>query len=112
MAEGIEAIHECQEFIKKNKSPDLVITDVPIETKKLFYELANSEKFRCEKNKGGHFGFALAFLLNFYISCNGTTIAELESKIDYCLEQLAKPKEEKAEGRVIRLLNGKELKVN
>lgn len=66
MSEGTEAVKEAKEFLKKAK-PDLIITDVPVETLKIFKELANSEEFRCGDNLSGHYGFCLKFLMDFYL---------------------------------------------
>ena len=109
MSEGKKAVKEVKEFIRKN-SPDLVITDVPKKALKEFKEFADDE-FSCGEGKG-HYGFALKFLLDFYLGriIDGSAIAE--AKADEALEQIAtmETAPEEQEQKTIKLVNGKELK--
>ena len=116
MSEGIEAVKEVKKFIEKSKtcptcgrSPAaLIITDVPIATLKLFKDLANSEEFRCDDRKGGHYGFLLKELVDSYVGKIPTGLEEMETKIELLSEQIMEnPPGEQV--KPIRLLNGKEL---
>ncbi len=112
MSEGEQAVKEAKELTDKFK-PDLVISDVPKETLRIFKEFADKE-FSTVKNDRGHYGFALKFLLDFYLGriISGSEIAE--AKADEALEQIAILRSEKPEGqekKIIRTVNGKELRI-
>ena len=111
LKEGNEAVKEAKDFISKQK-PDLVITDVPRQTLKDFKGFANSDEFKCGGNDGGHWGFALKFLLDFYLGriIDGSAVAE--AKAEEALAQIAELRTapEEQEKKVIKLINGKELK--
>ena len=113
MSEGTEAVKETKEFVDKFK-PDLIISDVPKETLRIFKEFANAE-FSTVKNERGHYGFTLKFLLDFYFGriIDGSRIAE--AKANEALEQIAVLRTEKPEGqiekRIIRTVDGKEMKI-
>ena len=110
MSEGKEAVKEVKEFIKNN-SPDLVITDVPKKVLQEFKDFAN-EEFSCGEGKG-HYGFALKFLVDFYVGrvMDGSAIAE--AKADEALDQISELRsvEQTEEKKTIKLCNGKELKM-
>lgn len=105
MVEGTEAITEAKDFLEKAK-PDLSITDVPKETLTWFRDFANSDEFRCRDNKGGHWGFALKFLCDFYRGrlVDGSAIAE--AKAEEALTQIAELKEQPEE-KVIKTVSGR-----
>ena len=112
MTEGLEAVKEVNEFLKcptcGRKRADLVITDVPKETLETFKDFANSDKFKSPNKDYGSYGFALKHLMDFFISCNQMNIDEINGKLDYVLEQIAK--KDNAPEKEIRLLNGKTIR--
>ena len=119
MVKGIEAVEEVKDFLNRKcptcgrSKADLIMTDVPKATLKQFKEFANSEEFSCEGNKGGHYGFALKFLLDYYIGRIPDGLDMIEAKADMALEKISEleiitPEEEK---KSIHLVNGKELKL-
>ena len=110
MSEGNNAVKEVKSFLEKNK-PDLVITDVPKEALKMFKDFANSDEFACEGNNGGHYGFALKFLLDFYFGRIPNGIQELEEEVSLLHEKVAEAENRTEEKPSIRLVNGDELKI-
>lgn len=109
MSEGEEAVRDVRDFLDKAK-PDLVITDVPTSTLKLFKELANSDEFKCGKNKGGHYGYTLKFLLDFYLGRINDGLDEVNARVDELYEKLGEQKTQPEEKK-IKLCNGKELNI-
>lgn len=113
MAEGTEAVKEAKAFLERKcklcgrSKADLVITDVPKETKKLFLDFANSDEFTCGQNKGGHYGFALKFLLDFYLGRVPNGYDELDDRISDMESEVG----QKVEDKAIKLCSGKELKL-
>ena len=118
MTEGIEAVKEAKAFLD-GKCPtcgrckaDLIMSDVPKDTLKLWKDFANSDEFTCGSNKGGHYGFALKFLLDFYIGRVPNGFDELNGKIEDILEELNTSQEQIPEEKALRrTVSGKELKV-
>ena len=111
MSEGVEAAKDAQNFVNRKcpncgrSKADLIITDVPVETRKWFRELGNSEEFRCGSNKVGHYGYLLKFLCDFYRGriIDGSAIAE--AKADEALAQIAEMKNDPEE-KQIRSVSG------
>jgi len=111
MSKGVEAVKEMQDFLNRKcpqcgrSKADLIITDVPVETRKWFRELGNSEEFRCGSNKVGHYGYLLKFLCDFYRGriIDGSAIAD--AKAEEALAQIAELKNEPEE-KVIRSVSG------
>lgn len=122
MVGGEEAVKEARVFIDKvkkcqycgRKPADLVITDVPKDTLRLFRDFANSDEFAVGNRVTGHFGFALKFLLDYYLgriqdgygelSCG---IESLKGQVSELYSLIGNEKEEVK----IELLSGKKLKV-
>ena len=107
MSEGVAAVKEVRKFIEK--VPDLTITDVPKETKRWFIDFANSDEFKCSKNKSGHYGFALKFLCDFFRGrlVDGSAIAE--AKADEALSQIAEMKSQPESEEVIHTVGGRRI---
>jgi len=110
MSEGTKAVKEVKSFLEKNK-PDLVITDVPKEALKMFKDFANSDEFACEGNKGGHYGFALKFLLDSYFGRIPNGVQELQEEVSLLQDRIAEVDNQKEETNVIKLCNGAEMKI-
>ncbi len=73
---------------RRRDNADLVISRVPINTKKAFMEIANHEDFCSD------WGLALKFLVDFYTGLIPTGIEHLETEIIQIKEQLSSMQEE------------------
>jgi hypothetical protein len=112
MVEGVEAAKEAKKFVESTNR-DLIITDVPIQTLKDFRKLANSDQFRCKKNKG-HYGYLLKTLLDHYLYRVPDGLDELNARVESIEEELNEFKalvEEEPQEKTIKLVNGKEMKL-
>jgi hypothetical protein len=108
MSEGEEAVKEVKTFLEKAK-PDLIISDVPRETLRIFKEFANSDEFACGDNKGGHYGFALKFLLDYYFGRVPNGVQELAEEVELLHEKINERKEEVA--KPIKTVSGNILRI-
>ena len=108
-----EEVKTARDFIEraKERTPDIIISDVPADTKKWFRTFGNSDEFRCNNNKRGHYGFALKFLCDFYRGriMDGSAIAQ--ARADQALQEIAELKSEMAEPKeeVITLVGGRKI---
>ena len=118
ITQGTEAIKEVKNLLDNYRCPscgrkkgDLNITDVPRETRKLWNEFANSDEFRCGNNKGGHWGFAIKFLLDFYLGRINDGLDEVDAKVETALEEVTELKAEINQPKkdTIELVSGKRI---
>lgn len=98
MVTGLEAVKEVKKFIERRcpncgrSKADLVITDVPKDTLKLFRDIANSDEFTCNDKKGGHYGFALKAMVDCFIGrYSNAGYEELENRIEKLENKEAAP---------------------
>jgi len=96
------------------KKADLVITDVPEQTLKQFKEYAN--KYFKPKYSTAHYGFALKWLMDFYLGVIGKGHERAENLALQALEELREFRNEvvetKEQPKQILSVNGNVIKVN
>jgi len=98
------------------KEADLVITDVPEQTLKQFLDY--SDAYFKPKNGTSHRGFALKWLMDFYLGVIGGGHERAENLAQEALSQINEVKEEvrtrfsqKEEPKEIRTVNGGIIKI-
>lgn len=95
------------------RKADLVITDVPEQTLKQFFDYA--DKFFKPKNGTAHRGFALKWLMDFYLGVIGGGHERAENMAQEALSQLAELKsgisEKQEEKKEIRTVDGGIIKI-
>jgi len=102
MEEKIEKNEEIKQIRDKifNK-PDLVINRVPKNTLLRFKELASNDEFSQD------YGFALKFLMDFYLGIIPSGIEHLETQIDSLQQQMNELKNTEDTSKDIKLANGR-----